>query len=138
MSANPVWLLSLNASLQVLVSSLLGVVMLLPMQPWGKKLLPSFDPKALLSTHLDWLMLAFMQWGAAFCMAQFPHCRSSLAAQLLVFGGWTNALPYLLRAFRINAFVLAGPPKQLVSAAIAGLSSLAIICAWGLIVWRLW
>jgi hypothetical protein len=132
MRFDPVALLTLNAAAQVLVASLLGWLMLLPMQPWGAALKRQ-DLKALRSTHLDWLMLAFMQWGAAFVMTSFPQTALPYVAWLLVFGGWTNVLPYLLRGFGINAFVFAGPPKQVVSAAISGLSSLAITAAWAML-----
>ena len=135
MRIDPVSLLTLNAAAQVLVASLLGWLMLLPMQPWGGAL-RQLDLKSLRSTHLDWLMLAFMQWGAAFLISRFPQASSPLAATLLVFGGWTNALPYLLRGFGINAFALAGPPKQLLSALISAASSLAITVAWAMLLLR--
>jgi hypothetical protein len=129
MRFDPVAVLTVNAAAQVFVSSLLGWLMLLPLQPWGGAL-KRLDLKALRSTHLDWLMLAFMQWGAAFVMSRFPAAASVLAAGLLVFGGWANALPYLFRGFGIDAFVLAGPPKRFAPASLAGLSSLAITVAW--------
>jgi hypothetical protein len=49
----------------------------------------------------------------------------------LVFGGWTNAMPYLVRGLGIDAFAFAGDVKQRVAAAISGLSALAILVAWG-------
>ena len=134
---DPIHLLSLNAALQVLVSSLLGALMLVPMQPWGKRLLPHVNMKSLLATHLDWYMLAFMQWGAAFMMWRWPALAQMWVAWLLVFGGWTNALPYLLRGFGINAFVMGGNALQRVAAGVAGLSVLAILVAWGWVVWQI-
>ena len=56
---------------------------------------------------------------------------------LLVFGGWTNALPYLLRGFGINAFVMGGNAVQRISAGIAGISVLAIIVAWTILSWQM-
>jgi hypothetical protein len=97
----PIFLLSFNAALQVLVSSLLGVFMLIPMQPWGKRWLPYVNMKSLLATHLDWYTLAFMQWGAAFMMWRRPALSQLWVAGLLVFGGWVNPLPYLLRGFGV-------------------------------------
>ncbi|AKT41185.1 hypothetical protein [Chondromyces crocatus] len=135
--SDPVRLLAANGALQVLVSSLLGVYMLIPMQPWGKRLAPRVNMKSLLAAHLDWLMLAFMQWGAAFAMNTWSSTRSLAVALLLVFGGWTNPTPYLLRGAGINAFVLAGRPAQIVAASVAGLSSLAIIIAWAILSWGL-
>ncbi len=49
--------------------------------------------KSLRATHLDWLMLGFMQWGAAFMMSRWPETASPWTACLLVFGGWTDASP---------------------------------------------
>lgn len=137
MTSDPTLLLAFNAGAQVLVSSLLGSFMLVPMQPWGRRLAGRVNMKALLSTHLDWLMLAFMQWGAAFVMDRWSGTRSLLVAALLAFGGWTNPVPYLLRGFGINAFVLGGDLKQRISATIAGLSSLSIIIAWSVLLARL-
>jgi hypothetical protein len=137
MTSDPVLLLSANASAQVLVSSLLGAAMLIPMQPWAAGLKAKVNLRALLSTHLDWLMLAFMQWGAAVTMMHWPVTRSLPTAVLLIAGGWANALPYLFRAFGINAFAMTGGLVQRAAAALSGLSSTAIIAAWGLVCWRI-
>lgn len=137
MSFDPVFALACNAAAQVLVSSLLGSFMLIPLQPWGKEIAGRVNMKALLATHLDWYMLAFMQWGAAFIMTQWPSTQAPWVAALLIFGGWTNALPYLLRGFGINAFVMGGNAVQRISAGIAGLSVLAILCAWTTILLRM-
>ena len=133
---DPTALLAYNAGLQIFVSSLLGSLMLIPMQPWGKRLRPHIDFKALLSTHLDWLMLAFMQGVATFIFVHWPETKSRGVAIALVFGGWTNPVSYLLRGFGVNAFAFAGPPVQRVSAAIVGLSAACIITAWATILWR--
>jgi len=134
---DPVHLLATNAALQVLVSSLLGSLMLIPMQPWGKRWMARVNMKALLATHMDWYMLAFMQWGAAFLMDRWPTTASEPVAWLLVFGGWTNALPYLLRGFGVNAFVMGGSGLQRISAGVAGLSVLAILIAWSTLAWQM-
>jgi len=138
LSFDPVWALSCNAAAQVLVSSLLGTLMLIPMQPWGRKLAPKLNMRALLSTHLDWYMLAFMQWGAAFMMDRWPQLRSADVAALLMFGGWVNALPYLVRGFGLNAFVMGGGLLHRTAAAIAGVSVAAILAAWGVLLWGMW
>jgi hypothetical protein len=44
--------LAFNASLQIVFSSSLGFVMLVPMQPWGRRLRLPVDRKALLAAHL--------------------------------------------------------------------------------------
>ena len=137
MPHDPRLLLSANASVQVLVSSLLGAAMLIPMQPWAAGLKAKVHMRALLSAHLDWLMLAFMQWGAVLTMTNWPATRSSTVAILLVAGGWANALPYLFRAFGVNAFVLAGGRGQRAAAMLGALSSAAIIVAWALVCFRI-
>jgi hypothetical protein len=130
-------ILLVNATLQVFASSLLGFVMLLPLQPW----VPAFvkrlpPPKALLPVHLDLYMLAFMQALAAFAMLHvgMPH-RAILVAGLLIFGGWMNPLPYLFRLFKVNAFVFGpgGGLRQWAAAALAGLSAAGIVAAWGIL-----
>lgn len=133
----PLRLLTGNAALQVLVSCLLGFAMLIPRQPWAKRLAPHFDQKALLSVHLDWLMLAFMQWGAVLVMTQWPGAAQPWVAWLLVAGGWLNVLPYWCRAFPIDAFVLAGPPVQLLAASVSGLSATGLLVAWGRLAWEI-
>lgn len=127
---NPVDLLVWNAAAQIAFSCLLGWVMLVPLQPWGKALRrPAVGP-ALRAAHLDWLMLSFMQFGAAFLLSRNPLPAADWIAPLLMFGGWANPIPYLLRAFGINAFVFGGGPAQRISAAISGLSSVAITTCW--------
>jgi hypothetical protein len=132
----PVKLLVINASIQILVSSFLGFLLLVPMQPWGKNFLKNVRSiHDLRSTHLDWLMLAFMQYGAAFALMHLPITHSGLIAGLLVFGGWMNATPYLVRGiWGINAFSLSGDGKQIFAASIGFISVLSILIAWSLIV----
>jgi hypothetical protein len=86
------------------------------------------------STHLDWLMLGLMQYGIAFALYSFPVPQSKTIAMLLVFGGWMNAFPYLVRGlFGINAFQLSGPPKQIVCALLGLISVTALITAFSLL-----
>ncbi len=130
---NETWLLALNASLQIVFSSVLGFVMLVPMQPWGKRWRLPVQPKALLAAHLDWIMLAFMQLGAAFVLGRWPLPAHALIAWLLVFGGWVNPVPYILRGVGVDAFVLAGGAKQRLAAVLSGTSALAILVAWSVL-----
>jgi hypothetical protein len=136
MSLEPATLLAFNAALQILVSSLFGLLMLVPMQPWGRKLRARLNAKALLATHLDWLMLAFMQLGASFIFTRWPVTAGVGVARMLVFGGWVNPLPYLLRGFGLDAFVFAGGLVQRAAALVAAVSVTAIITAWVLILHR--
>jgi hypothetical protein len=132
----PVKLLVINASIQILVSSILGFLLLVPMQPWGKNFLKNVHSiHDLRSTHLDWLMLAFMQYGGAFAMMHLPIAHPGLIAGLLVFGGWMNATPYLVRGiWGINAFSLSGDAKQIFAASLGLISVISILTAWSLIV----
>lgn len=132
---DPVKLLIINATLQFLVSSSLGVLLLLPMQPWGKSLARLvFSIPDMRATHLDWLMLGLMQYGLAFGLHYLPHPHAKPIAWLLVFGGWMNAFPYLVRGlFGINAFSLSGPPKQLLSALLGLISVAALITAFAML-----
>lgn len=128
-------MLIINATLQFLVSSILGVLLLLPMQPWGKSLarfvVSITDMRA---THLDWLMLGLMQYGLAFGLHYLPHPQGRQIACLLVFGGWMNAFPYLMRGlFGINAFSLSGPATQIASAALGLISVCALITAFAML-----
>jgi hypothetical protein len=127
------WLLAFNASLQIVFSSSLGFVMLVPMQPWGRRLRLPVERKALLAAHLDWLMLAFMQMGAAFVLDRWSLGAHRAIAWLLVLGGWVNPVPYLLRGAGIDAFVLAGSTKQRLAATLSGVSALSILVAWVLL-----
>lgn len=132
-------LLAFNGSAQILVSSLLGLYMLVLMQPWARTL-AARSPKwrDLLSAHLDWIMLALMQLAAAFLLGRFAVPHSRLIAWLLVFGGWANPVPYLVRGLGINAFVLGGPWKQRVAASLGLASVLALLLGWALVASGLW
>jgi hypothetical protein len=107
----PEQLLAGNGAAQIAFSSLMGWLMLVPRQPWGKR---------------------FTQLRSR----DFAHAR--WIAYALVFGGWVNPVPYVLRAFGINAFSLSGDAKQRASAALSGLSSLLITGAWIAIVIDWW
>lgn len=132
---DPVRLLVINATLQFLVSSLMGVLLLLPMQPWGKDLTRYVkNVHDMRATHLDWLMLGLMQYGIAFGLSYLPLPNAHLIAGLVVFGGWMNAFPYLVRGlFGINAFSLSGPPRQFLSALLGLISVTALIAAFSLL-----
>lgn len=133
MTTDPIRLLTANAALQVLASSVLGFLMLIPMQPWAKGLREKVPMKALLSTHLDWLMLAFMQWGATLVMTQWPESKLLWVAWLLVIGGWANVAPYLFRGAGIDAFAFAGRPVQLFAAGLSFISAAGLLVAWAAI-----
>lgn len=137
MTHDPVYLLSLNGAAQVLASCLFGSALLVPLQPWGARFAARVNFRALVAAHLDWLMLAFMQWGAAFLMDRYSTTRSFTVALLLIFGGWTNPTPYLWRGFGLNGFVYGGSLAQRLASALAGVSVVCVIAAWATLVVRL-
>jgi len=134
MSIEPPRLLLISGASQLFFSSLVGVFMLVLMQPWGQPLARR-APKLrdLGSAHLDWIVLAFMQFGAAYILDKFTVAQSSTVAPLLVFGGWLNPVPYIARGLGINAFVLSGGPKQITFALLGAASSIAILAGWGML-----
>lgn len=97
------WLLR-NAILQVAFSIFLGWLMLLPRQKRGGGALAVLLTKDFTAAHLDWLMLAFMQFGAAFVVSTRAIPYSSVMVACLIFGGWANPLSYVFRAFGVNGF----------------------------------
>jgi hypothetical protein len=129
------WLL-VSAALEILASSLLGYVMLIPMQPWGRALRETWpSTKALMSVHLDMIMLALMQAVAAFGMAALPGRHDRLLAALLVSSGWLNVTPYAWRMFGVNAFAFAGRPLQQFAALLSFAGTVALTGGWvGLLV----
>jgi hypothetical protein len=134
-------LLVFSGSLSVLFASLLGALMLIPLQPWGKKAFRGVNFKQLLAAHLDWVMLGLMQGLAAGLIAVFLLSPSALIVALMILGGWLNPLPYLFRAFGINAFALTGSLTQRVAASLGGISSTMIILAWTALLasaWQAW
>ncbi len=128
-------LLLFSAGLAVFFSSLLGMAMLIPMQPWSPSGLKKIKFKQIGAAHLDWFMLAFMQGLAAALMNVFEPNIHASAVWALVVGGWMNPLPYVFRAFGINAFSFSGPPMQKLSASLGAASSLAILYGWGFLLW---
>ena len=124
--------LGLSAGSAIFWSSLLGLFMMTPhLMPNARStLLKKVNFRHLLSAHLDWFMLAFMQGVAALLIFAFALQPPVWVVIALVFGGWMNAVPYFLRAFGVNAFVFGGGTGQRTAHIIGGVSVLAIISAW--------
>jgi len=124
------WLL-VSAAAEMLVASLLGYAMLIPMQPWGQRLRARWPaPRLLMSIHLDLALLSLMQFAAGAAIHAVPGPRDALAAALLVGAGWLNVTPYLWRAVGVNAFVLAGGALQRGAALLSLLGTVALTAAW--------
>lgn len=129
------WLL-VSAAIEIITSCLLGFVMLVPMQPWASGLRARWPPtRALMSVHLDLVMLALMQAAAGLGMRAIPGHSDRLAAVLLIVSGWLNVTPYAWRIAGVNAFALAGGPLQLFAALLSFAGTLALTSGWCCLLW---
>jgi hypothetical protein len=131
-------LLIFSGGLSILFASLLGSAMLIPLQPWGKRAFKGVNFKQLLAAHLDWVMLGLMQGLAGGLIAVFGLTPSAYIVWTMVLGGWLNPLPYLFRAFGINAFALTGSLTQRLAASLGGISAAMIIFAWFVLLGAAW
>lgn len=127
-----------SGGLSILFASLLGVAMLIPLQPWGKGAFGNVNFKQLLAAHLDWVLLGLMQGLAGGLITVFALSPPRLIVWFMVLGGWLNPLPYLFRAFGINAFALTGSLTQRIAASLGGISATMIIAAWAALLWNAW
>lgn len=119
--------LVLSGSGAMFFACLLGVVMLVPMQRSGQR--PTARG-AITSAHLDWIMLGLMEGLAAGLCVLFELQPPAWVIVAMIFGAWANPLPYLFRAFGVDAFRFAGGPVQRLGASLGALSSLALIGSW--------
>lgn len=131
MNHGPAYLLFVSAAFEFVASCLLGFVMLIPMQPWARGLCERWPPaRALMSVHLDLVMLALMQAAAAAGVTALPGNHDRLAAWLLVASGWLNVTPYAWRLVGVNAFALTGGPLQRFATSTSLVSTLALTGGW--------
>lgn len=112
-------------------SSLVGFIMLVPMQPWGQRWFPHLTMKHIGAAHLDWIVLGLMLGLAAGVIVAFGLSVPRAAVYALIMGAWLNPMPYVFRAFGVNGFVLAGPPHQVAAALVGLVSSLCVVFGWG-------
>jgi hypothetical protein len=130
--------LALSGSLSIFFSTWIGVLMLFPRKPKpGGAEAPSVNFKQIGAAHIDWIMLGLMQGLAGALIFLFKVTPAPYVLWLMAFGAWFNPLPYVFRAFGINAFVFAGGPVQRGAAAMGALSSTAIIVSWSMIFWTI-
>lgn len=122
-------------------ATLVGVAMLVPMQPWGRHLAKGLNFRQIGAAHLDWIMLGLMQGLAAGLILAFALTPASWVIWAMMLGGWLNPLAYVFRAFGIDAFAMAGGPLQRLAAGLGGFSSALIVVSWAallLAAWQAW
>jgi hypothetical protein len=130
--------LALSGSISIFFSAWVGVIMLFPRKPKTESGEPSgVNFKHIGAAHIDWIMLGLMQGLAGVLIFLFKVTPAPYVLWLMAFGAWFNPLPYVFRAFGVNAFVFAGGPLQRSAAAMGGLSSTAILLGWSLIFWAI-
>lgn len=125
-------LLVFSGGSAILFSAILGLFMLIPMQrdPSKENTNPTIIFKHIGAAHIDWIMLGLMLGLAAALIQIFELTPGSFAVLCLIFGAWMNPLPYVFRAFGINAFRFGGSIVQRLSATLGLTSSLAIVYGW--------
>ncbi len=124
-------LLATSGFLQIACASLLGMWMLVRMQPWGAARGGRAGLKDLGAAHVDLILLGLLEIAAAWALQAFVIADASWIAVLLVLGGWLNPVPYVARAHGINAFVLGGGRTQRAFALLGLASSLALTAGIG-------
>lgn len=130
--------LALSGSISIFFSAWIGVIMLFPRRPDpGSSAAPGVNFKQIGAAHLDWIMLGLMQGLAGLLILLFAVTPAPYVLWMMAFGAWLNPLPYVVRAFGINAFVFAGGPLQRSAATLGGLSSTAILASWSMIFWAI-
>lgn len=128
--------------LQIAWTTLLGWIMLLPHQPWAKDLALArmLRSKDVTAAHVDWIVLALVQVGAAIVI---PRCEARLSnphvvAWCIICSGWYAPTVYFLKAFGINGFRATGKPNVESLVGLMGVSgTMAFTFAWAQIV-RAW
>jgi hypothetical protein len=115
--------------------------MLVPMQPWGRKWAKGLNFRQLGAAHLDWIMLGLMQAMAAGLIVAFALSPAPWVVWAIIIGGWLNPLPYVFRAFGIDAFAMAGGPLQRFASGLGAVSSTLILVGWAVLLhaaWQAW
>lgn len=130
--------LALSGSLSIFFSAWIGVLMLFPRPPKSESdTPPKVNFKQIGAAHIDWILLGLMQGLAGVLIYLFGVTPTNAMVWIIAFGAWFNPLPYVFRAFGINAFVFAGGPIQRIASGMGGLSSTAILLGWSMIFWQI-
>lgn len=130
------WLVA-SGCFAIFLSSWLGVAMLVPHAKGHSEEPGKINFKHIGAAHVDWIILGLMSAASGGMIFLFQMTPPPLVVGLMIFGAWANPLPYVFRAFGINAFRFAGSPLQKFAATLGGLSSAAILVAWGYIFFKL-
>lgn len=125
----------------VLLPSAIGFMMLIPMQPWGRKYIRGINFRQVGAAHLDWIMLGLMQGLAGGLVILFQLTPPSWSVIAMITGAWINPLSYVFRAFGVDAFSFAGDRLQRAAALTGGVSATAIALSWCVFLnaaWQSW
>lgn len=109
-SAGPTEFLVRSGVLQILFTTILGWAMLLPHQAWGpsSSLATRLRSRDVAMAHVDWIMLALVQFAAAYILTLKAVPSAHVVARCLAFYGWVGPSVYMARAWGINGFRLDG------------------------------
>lgn len=120
------WLVT-SGCLAIFASSLFGLLLLTPSvrTPENASRLQQLG-----KAHIDWIMLGLMSVAAGLLAWLHDLNIHPAFIMLLLFGAWSNPLPYVFRAYGIDAFRFAGGVDQRSAAAFAALSVAAVLIGW--------
>ncbi len=140
-NASPTDFLMLSAVMQVLFTTLLGWLMLIPHQVWGDDFAFAMRLRSrhVAMAHVDWVMLALVQFAAAYAMSLKSPPQAFIVSRCLVFNGWIAPTVYLAKAWGINGFRLDGKRGMDTLIGLAGLMGvIAFTYGWAIIVGSWW
>lgn len=140
-NASPTDFLLLSGTLQVLFTTLLGCLMLIPHQVWGNDsaFAVRLRSRDVTMAHVDWVMLALVQFAAAYAMSLKSPEQAFIVSRCLVFNGWIAPAVYLAKAWGINGFRLDGKRGVDTLLGLAGLVGvIAFTYGWAQIVLAWW
>lgn len=134
-------ILMFSGGCAILLSSSIGFMMLIPLQPWGRKWIKGINFRQIGAAHLDWIMLGLMQGLAVGLVLLFQLNPPYWSVVAMIAGAWINPLSYVFRAFGIDAFSFAGDRLQRAAAMVGGASATAIAVSWFVLLnaaWHSW
>ncbi len=125
--------------LQIAWTTLLGWLMLLPHQAYAPALAVRLRSEGVRHAHVDWVMLALVQFAAAYALTLRKVPDADFCGRLIAFNAWYAPVVYFLRPWGINGFRLDG--KKVIDTVVGSLGFVGI-CAftygWGQIAWAWW